>query len=53
MIEPHHIEEKSHTTAASEGSLKDDIELVIFDLHGTLLHAHDRYTDWIDAVCTR
>ena len=33
--------------------LREDVQLVIFDLHGTLLCTHARYSEWLDILCER
>ena len=58
LSEPHHLEEEgSRSQSVRENVtneiLRDDVELVIFDLHGTLLCTHTRYLQWLDQLCER
>lgn len=58
LNEPHHLEEEPTNTQSvreqvSNEILREDIELVIFDLHGTLLCTHTRYLEWLDRLCER
>ncbi|XP_045191424.2 uncharacterized protein LOC123548319 [Mercenaria mercenaria] len=53
MVEPHHLEEGQCQLRGAETVVKDGVELVIFDLHGTLLCTHSRYSEWLDTLCTR
>ncbi|WAR11618.1 CHDH-like protein, partial [Mya arenaria] len=41
MVEPHDMEDNHVSSPAVK--VKDDVKLVIFDLHGTLMNTHRRY----------
>ena len=58
LMEPHHLEEEGSGNQrvreeVTNEILRDDVELVIFDLHGTLLCTHTRYIQWLEQLCER
>ncbi|KAH3776658.1 hypothetical protein DPMN_178089, partial [Dreissena polymorpha] len=53
MFEPHHLEEHGKTSPTRALMVQDGIQLVVFDLHGTLMNTHRRYVQWLHTLCNR
>ena len=53
LMEPHTAEEEGDQMSNTMVTLKNDVNLVIFDLYGTLLCVQKRYMDWLCHICER
>ncbi|XP_033755356.1 LOW QUALITY PROTEIN: uncharacterized protein LOC117338208 [Pecten maximus] len=53
LIEPYSLEVSDSDELASAENRVPNVQLIILDLHGTIICAHSRYANWMDQMCTR
>ncbi|CAL4152591.1 unnamed protein product, partial [Meganyctiphanes norvegica] len=52
LVEPSHLEAPTVGEDLSQ-PMKSNYSCVIFDLHGTILCTHSKYSEWLDVFCTK
>ncbi|XP_060080269.1 uncharacterized protein LOC132559670 [Ylistrum balloti] len=53
LIEPYSLESSNSDEYASVENHVPTVSLIILDLHGTILCAHSKYSEWTDQICSR
>jgi len=53
LLEPHRLENIQEELTGKGNVSDSNVALVIFDLHGTILCPHSKYSNWLEKFCKR